>query len=191
MNGRAFNIGDDVHGDVICQESCKCTKYEGYDAGIICAFGECFEEYDPNCIMTYKDVKHCCSTAKICGKISLIISIISLHSNILFISFWCVFFYPKIDKEQIRSLNTCEVDGYIYYDGQLIFPNDRAYRCRCAPNYNNATSYADNPNCVRKDGCGLQLDTIQTQYLRKGCVPVYYERPDNCPSNTDYTCREF
>lgn len=190
VNGKAFNIGDDVHSDIICQTSCKCTKHDNY-AGIICAHGECFRDYKPNCIMTYNDVRHCCSSSEICGKNSFIALHFGTFKHFIYLIFGAIWFYSKTDEKKILSLHTCEVDGYTYYDGQLIFPNDRAYRCHCTPNFNNATAYGENPLCVRRDGCGVQFDGVQTQYLRLGCVPVYHNGPENCPWNTHYTCREI
>lgn len=60
-----------------------------------------------------------------------------------------------LDQAKIRSLNTCEVDGKTYRMGERIYPENSCYECLCTPDYNNATSYADNSDCA-KINCGIK-----------------------------------
>lgn len=95
VKGREFNFGDSIHGDMICQESCHCSKGEG-GAKIVCALGECIEdEYNPNCIEIYGDVKSCCRSSKICGKISFIISCFDIFTHCIYFLFDACFFIQK------------------------------------------------------------------------------------------------
>lgn len=66
------------------------------------------------------------------------------------------------DKAQIRALSTCDVGGKTYHLGERIYPENSCYECHCAPDYNNATSYADNSNCV-KINCGNQNFPIEIE----------------------------
>lgn len=65
-------------------------------------------------------------------------------------------FYSILDKAKIRALSTCEVDGNTYHLGERIYPENSCYVCQCTPDFNNATSYADNSNCV-KINCGNEI----------------------------------
>lgn len=108
------------------------------------------------------------------------------RTHACFLFFMCVMcIYPKIDKEKLRSLSTCEVDGLTYHIGERIYPEKSGHECLCVDGFNNATSYADNPNCA-KYNCGIQLEMNS---LRGGCVPVYFKSPNHCP--IEYKCREF
>lgn len=62
-------------------------------------------------------------------------------------------FYSFLDKAKIRAISTCEVGGKTYHLGERIYPENSSYECHCALDYNNATSLADNSNCV-KINCG-------------------------------------
>lgn len=80
-------------------------------------------------------------------------------------------------------MNTCELDGKTYRVGERFNPDNSCYECRCVHDFNNATSYADNPNCM-KINCGMELEMNN---LRNGCVPVYFRTANCCP--IEYKCR--
>lgn len=83
-------------------------------------------------------------------------------------------------------MNSCQIGGKSYHVGEQFYPeDDSCYKCFCAENFNNNTSYADNPNCV-KINCGIELKLSE---IKAGCVPVYYKTPTCCP--IDYKCRKF
>lgn len=82
-------------------------------------------------------------------------------------------------------MNKCEVDGKAYRVGERIYPESGAcYECQCTKDFNNRTTFADNPNCV-KINCGIELELDQ---LKRGCVPVYFDNAACCP--IEYICRK-
>lgn len=66
------------------------------------------------------------------------------------------FFFLILDEEKIKSMKTCEVEGKTYRTGERIYPENSCYKCLCTADYNNATSHADNSNCV-KINCGIEI----------------------------------
>lgn len=90
------------------------------------------------------------------------------------------------DKAKISDLGKCEVEGKSYRIGEQIYPEgELCYKCHCAENFNNKTSFAENPNCVKID-CGIELRLLD---IKAGCVPVYYKKPTCCP--IEYKCRKL
>lgn len=78
----------------------------------------------------------------------------------LILSWFCSF----LDKAKIRAISTCEVGGKTYHLGERIYPENTCYECHCAPDYNNATSLADNSNCV-KINCGETFFSIFVEWI--------------------------
>lgn len=177
MSSKSFNVGDEIKGDIVpkCRAACRCSKH-GDAANIECANVECpelFGRRNWDCLSIYENPKQCCRSEEICGSLWFCTyrniytyNFISIHIHL---SHFVCFFFSIQDKAKIRAINTCEVEGKTYHLGERIYPDNSCYECHCALDYNNATSYADNSNCV-KINCGNEIYQTNSPTKCKSCL---------------------
>lgn len=76
----------------------------------------------------------------------------------------------------------------MYHSNEKMHPNgDECISCLCTENFDNSTSFSENPNCKRFY-CWPQLKYLH--YLRRGCAPVFGTN-GRCCAYRQFKCRKF
>lgn len=158
VKGKIFDVSQYIPDGLfdMCRVNCQCN----INMEIECSDVECpeddYEDDRTQSISRYIDLKQCCSTVQ-----------------------------TRID--QIGHLSKCEIgDNRVYYEGERMYPGgDSCSMCLCTEDFNNNTTFDENPKCVKID-CGIEHDLRQ---IKDGCVPVYYKTPTCCP--IDMKCRKL
>ncbi|VVD05692.1 unnamed protein product, partial [Leptidea sinapis] len=153
--GKSYKNGEAIPQNVIlnpCTIACGCSI--GTVPRFDCAAVDCVEAMDPDMqkqCVLTYELDSCCSTGSVCG------------------------------KDAIANLNTCDVDGKIYKEGETFEPENTHKSCLCTSGWNGTL---DSSICSDIN-CGVEIH-YQDRIYRK-CAPVFSGDMKGCP--IDFECR--
>nr|CAJ2313423.1 Uncharacterized protein [Metisa plana] len=132
--------------DNACSQACVCTA--GNPPRFQCAVVDCVETFDNDMdqCISTSELGSCCSTGTVCG------------------------------KDDLAKLKTCEVDGQIYREGQVFYPQNTRKKCLCTAQWSG--EFENVPYCRDYD-CGVEIH-YQDKIFEK-CAPVFISNAQGCP----------
>ncbi|XP_072949721.1 uncharacterized protein [Epargyreus clarus] len=131
-----------------CSQACSCSV-TSLGPQFDCAAVDCVEVFDTDIQQqcTYTyELDSCCSTGTVCG------------------------------KDAIAKLQTCEVDGKAYKEGESFEPKNTRKTCVCTAQWNGSI---DDPSYCRDINCGIEIH-FQNK-IWQNCAPVFAGNRRSCP----------
>ncbi|XP_034828729.1 uncharacterized protein [Maniola hyperantus] len=147
--GASYKPGSPFPQSVIknpCTKNCGCSINYNGVPQFTCAAVDCVDAEGFEDCVRTYEVDACCSSGTVCG------------------------------KDAIASLKTCEVDGVIYKEGQIIEPANTQKTCVCTAQWNGRY---DDPTSCRDLDCAVEIH-YQDMIFSK-CAPVYFGNQMGCP----------
>lgn len=73
--------------------------------------------------------------------------------------------------EEKKKLETCQLNGETYYEGQNMDTDKSCYSCICQKGFDPNIPIENNKHCWK---INCMIDLHYSDRISEGCVPIYY-----------------